>query len=375
VKIFFSYAIPVCLTLLMITLPTSMLIYTILCMMLIMIIYPSSILSRNMNTDYRILTLQVIYFFSVYFIANRFSIRIKTPTILHQQKTYFLLIISVVLITPFVIIFSPHLTLSNLLLSNIYESRSVETQLSNPYTSYIYAPLSNVILPLLLLYGLLNREYPKALMALAMLLFMFLVGGHKSVFFGILFLLMFSFGSYYKKLKYFLSGLIVFFVISLISYLTTKNLFLTSLINRRIFFLPAILDVGYFDFFDENPLFWSDSIFRHFIEYPLNLPAKNLVAEHVINDVKTNANNGIISDGFMNLGVAGALMNIIMVSVVFGILNSLKINHRFFGMIFLLFFTFYSSYFFTSMITQGGLLLLIISYFFLKDTEYSLDSK
>src|SRR5690606_12286613 len=142
-------------------------------------------------------------------------------------------------------------------------------------------------------------------------------------------------------------------------------------INRRVFFLPAILDVGYFSFFDSAPLYWSESIFKHFLTYPYDLPSKNLVSEYVTNDVASNANNGIISDGFMNLGFVGALLNIFFVSIVYGIINSLNIHHRFFGLIFLLFFTFYSSFFFTSMLTQGGFLLLIISYFFLKDTANS----
>lgn len=369
VKVVLTYVVPLLFTLLLAVAPTTRLMYVILVFQLVILVYPASILSRQINADYRIFMLHATYFLVMYLISNGFRIRLRLPSIASHQRSTFLLVLAVALFIPFLVIFGPYVDVSNFLLRNIYEARAVEAALANTYTAYLYAPLSNVVLPLLLLLSLLRREYIKAMLALAMLLFMFLVGGHKSVFFGIFLLIYFSIGSYYRKVSLFLFGLGVYFVVSMAAWYWYDDIFLTSLINRRVLFLPAILDVGYFDFFDGRPLFWSESIFKHFLEFPYDLPSKNLVSEHVTGDVTSNANNGIISDGFVNLGVPGALLNIVFVSIVFSIINTLNIHHRFFGIIFLLFFTFYSSFFFTSMLTQGGLLLLIIAYLFLKDTQ------
>jgi hypothetical protein len=366
-----SYLIPFFLTVVLAVLPNSTFIYTIQYFVLIVIIYPASILLTQLNTDVRIIILNTVYFFAIYFVGNFFPLRFRTAILRENQKVLLLFFLSIALIAPFVVIFGSHLDLGNLLLSNIYESRELETELSNMYTGYFYTPLSNIIIPLLLLLAILHKHFFKAILAFGMLMFMFLVGGHKLVFFGTFAIVLFYYGSYYQKILVFLGGTIALMFLSIISYHVWNDFLLTAIVPRRIFFLPALLEVGYFDFFGDNAIYWSDSVLRGITEYPYTISTRNLVGRHVLTNVATNANNGIVSDGFMNFGVAGSLLNIFFVSVIYGILNTLNISQRFFGLIFLLFFTFYSSYFFTSMLTHGGILLLVVAYFFLKDTRTS----
>ena len=234
---------------------------------------------------------------------------------------------------------------------------------------YVYSSLTNVILPILLLISFLHKEYFKAIAAFVMLIFMFLVGGHKSVFFATFLMMYFYWGSYTQKLKYFFLGVLFFLSLAVIVYYQTNNLFMFSLFTRRIFFLPAVLDIGYFDFFENRQIYWSESILRSYLQYPLGLAPRNLIGQHVLLDETINANSGIISDGFMNLGIIGVLLNLTLVSMIYAILNALHISHRFFGLIFLLFFTFLSTYFFTTMITHGGLLLIVLAYLFLRNSD------
>lgn len=366
-----SYFIPFFLTAILVVLPNSQFIYTIQCFVLIVIIYPASILLTYLNTDIRIIILNTVYFFAIYIIGNLFSLKFRTAILKENQKVLLLLLLSIILIIPFVVIFGPHLNLQNLLLNKIYEARDIETELSNTYTGYFYTPLSNIIIPLLLLMAILHKQYGKAIFAFGMLMFMFLVGGHKLVFFGAFLIMLFYYGNYYQKVLIFLAGSIVLVIISIVTYYAPHDLIMTSIVPRRVFFLPALLEVGYFDFFDGEPIFWSDSVLRGITEYPFEISTRNLIGRHALSNVVTNANNGIISDGFMNFGVTGSLINILFVSLIYGILNTLNISQRFFGLIFLLFFTFYSSYFFTSMLTHGGILLIVVAYIFLKDTRTS----
>ncbi len=205
-----------------------------------------------------------------------------------------------------------------------------------------------------------------------MLLFMFLVGGHKSVFLGTILLIFFFYGSYKTKMKFFYLGISIVLLAAIALFSISKNLFLISHITDRVFFLPTLLDIGYFKYFDGHPIFWSDSILRSFIKYPFDLEPPYAIGLYVMGNSITHANTGIIGDGFMNLGVIGALVNILLVGVAFAILDSLNINHRFFGISFLVVTIFSSSYFFTAMITHGVLLLLISAYYFLKDTNVSI---
>jgi len=366
-----SYFIPFFLTFILFVLPNSQFIYTIQFFILVVIVYPASILLTYLNTDIRIIILNTVYFFAIYVVGNFFSLKFRTPILKESQKVFLLFLISIILIIPFVVIFGPHLNLQNLLLNYIYESREVETELSNTYTGYLYTPLSNIIIPLLLLLAILHRQYGKAVFAFGMLMFMFLVGGHKLVFFGAFAITLFYFGTYYQKILIFLVGSIGLVLISIVTFYVAHDFVMTSIVPRRIFFLPALLEVAYFDFFDGEPIFWSDSVLRGIFKYPFEISTRNLIGKHALSNVDTNANNGIISDGFMNFGVIGSLINILFVGLIYGIFNTLNISQRFFGLIFLLFFTFYSSYFFTSMLTHGGILLIVVAYIFLKDSKTS----
>lgn len=370
-----GYLIPIGLTLFLVILPVTELIYCVLCLLVVLVIYPTSILWSHLNSDPRIILLYVLYFLIVFLASISFKVRLALPQIKERQKTLFFVVLSVLLITPFVFIYAPHINFQNFALTSevIYESRDLETSLSNPYTGYVYSQLSNVILPLLLLLATLHKEYLKAVAAFAMLIFMFLVGGHKSVFFGAFLVAYFFIGTYLTKVKIFFFGLLLFLLASIVVHHFTNDFFLVSLFARRIFFLPAILEIGYFDFFDKVPIYWSDSILSNFVAYPFDLSTRNLIGRHVLGNVITNANNGIVSDGFMNFGIVGSLINILLVSFVYAILNSLNLSHRFFGLIFLLFFTFMSSYFFTSMVTHGGLLLLILAYISLRNSHQLYD--
>ena len=141
---------------------------------------------------------------------------------------------------------------------------------------------------------------------------------------------------------------------------------IASLIIRRVFFLPSLLDVYYFDFFQDNPIYYSHSFFTSIFNYPYFQSPKSLISINYFNDFNMNANNGLISDGYMNLGVVGILLNLILFSCIMTFIKSLNISMKFYGIVFLFIFSVLSSPLSTIMVTHGGFILLIILNFTIK---------
>ena len=150
------------------------------------------------------------------------------------------------------------------------------------------------------------------------------------------------------------------------------NYFLSSLISRRVFFIPALLDTYYFEFFNSKPLYWSGSFLRSLFDYPYNLKPPYLIGSEYFGRADMSANNGIISDGYANLGWIGIIINILLISFIFSFFNSLKINHKFYGIFIAFFFSIVSSYLPTVLLTHGGILLMIVAQLFLRNTEVNL---
>jgi hypothetical protein len=58
--------------------------------------------------------------------------------------------------------------------------------------------------------------------------------------------------------------------------------------------------------------------------YPYDRPIGFIIGQNYINAAEMNANNGIIGDGYMNLGYLGVGLNIAIVTAIFLFFNSIK---------------------------------------------------
>ncbi len=373
INFFFLYALGVGFILFILLVPTSDFTYAILNCMLILLLFPAIIVSNHMESDWRILFSHSLYFLSVYFFCTFIPIRIRMPNILEGQRLTILFIIAALAIIPFVIIFAPHINFNNFLLIDIYSTREIEETVSNTYTRYVYSWLAKIIIPVVLIYSLIKKDYLKSWMAVAALLFLFLAGGHKGVFLGVFVVIAFRKGDYKQKVKFLLLGMVGLTLLSLLLFYTIGDFSIPNIIHRRVFFIPAILDVEYFNYFQGKPLFWGHSFLGSIVHYPYSMPPQNIIGEIVFQSKDVFANNGIISDGFINLGMAGVVLNVLIISICFSFLSSLRMSTQFFGVIFLFFYSLVSSYLPVVLITHGGLLLLFIGQFFLKDTSLQND--
>jgi len=172
--------------------------------------------------------------------------------------------------------------------------------------------------------------------------------------------------SYRYQVRLVLIAFVLMIIASKVITLTTNEIMPESIVVRRTFFLPAIIINDYFDFFKDNHIYLSHSILKSFIEYPYELQPEQIISVEYFNSTTGHCNSGFISDGFMNFGYTGVILNIIGLLAVFKIMEVIKISHLYAGIIFIIIYTFISSYFLTSLLTHGVILFIILAFFILR---------
>jgi hypothetical protein len=344
--------------------------YSISVLILIFFVFPSAILFNYINgVDYRIFLSHNLFFLFIFFIGK---IRLKFffKKIEIKQSVKLLTFIVVVGIVPFIILYSPHLNLKNLLLSEIYVTRALMAEnISNIYTDYTYSWFNKFIIPCLLVFALYLKNRTTIIICTFSLIFLYLCGAHKAVFIGLIFTFLLYRYDYLKKINYLIKVVIVIALFSIVTSVFFNNDFLMNISIRRAVLLPGLLDVLYFDFFENDYMYWSESLNGLFREYPFDYEHSYIIGKRYFNDITWGANNGIVSDGFMNLGMIGVFINILFVSIYVSVLNQLDISPKFFGLFFLFIILVLSASLTTIMVTHGGVILMLLSFFVMKNTN------
>ena len=308
------------------------------------------------------------FFFALYVLSKVHIAFSKVPVINKTQALYLLLGITTIGIIPYLMVYGPHLNLKNLLLLDVYETRRSMSKLSNPYFGYTYSVFTKILIPLIIVFSLELKKKLWVIVGVLYLILFYLFGAHKTVYVGLFVVLVFYRLSFAQSVKYMVKYsnilIVLFTAFALIGY---DYPWILSF--RRIHFLPSLLDICYVDYFEGNYLYWSESILKRFIEYPYDVRAANLIGEVYFNRPDMSANNGLISDGYMNFGTLGVIFNILLIAFYFMVLNSLKIPARYFGLFVLTIFSFVSSSTFTVFLTHGAIALIIVSIFLLNDKK------
>jgi hypothetical protein len=218
----------------------------------------------------------------------------------------------------------------------------------------------------LLLFGVIYRKFLPATLALAALIYIFLVNPHKTYLIGLLPLFYFAFFKEYEKkgtifLVLFIGGVIITKFIS-----AHYSIMPESMLVRRSLFTQAFLTNAHFEFFDGNPLMLSHSFLGKWISYPYHLPPPFLIGEYYFSSPVMSCNTGFIGDGYMNFGYWGIGLFMLIAAGVFHIIDCLKLHPSYYGLTFLVIFQMQNSPLFTQFITHGLLMLLLIMVFILR---------
>ena len=195
--------------------------------------------------------------------------------------------------------------------------------------SYIISYCSIVLMPTLLTYSLLKKNYFLSILFVIIAIIFFGLTSMKS-FFLYPFMILSIYFFFSKKndlnvIPFYLSILLIFF---LSIYLIFDNILFAGLINRRVFFVPPFLTFVYYDFFSSNPfIYWSSNKFiSNFISYPYDYDYPNLIGRFLGND-KSHANNSFISTGYMHAGILGIILYSFLFSIILKLIDSISENN------------------------------------------------
>ena len=323
--------------------------------------------------DQRLIPYLTLFFLLTLWLVSRWQKEFifRIYPIPERYKILILLLLVCFLLIPFAVDFGFKLNWRVLSLQEIYEVRDQFKETLNIWTAYTYSPVGKVLIPVLLIYSLSKKRYAVVAFALIAFFYIYMIGAHKMLFFGLfLMLALYPLKNYHLQVTGFLGLFLALLLIGYCIYICFDSTYLESTLSRRFLFTPALLNYYYFDFFENNHLFLSHSVLSHFFEYPYDLEPAYKIGEVYRNDPDQSCNNGFLSTGYMNFGIAGALVNIIFLALVFKLIDDMRVHPNFTGIFFIMFYILFSRSLTTSLLTQGFFLLIVISYFFLMDTRH-----
>ena len=295
------------------------------------------------------------------------KINFKSYLLKPEFETKTMIAIVIIMLIPFVLTYGTHLNFKVLLFQDIYKVRRYVTAHTNVLTTYFYSWLTNAAIPFLVVYGYVNKNKKIIVFGIFSMLYLYILAAHKSIFFSLLLLLFLNLFKGYEK-KIFVLYLIIAMVLlfGIIMFDFKDNIMISSMFLRRVFFLPSLLNHYYFEFFNNNFLYLSHSIFKHFMDYPYTMVPSHVIGDVYFHNPDMGANNGLISDGYMNFGYIGIFINIFIFGFIMKFLESININELLFPLLYYFIFALNSSAMLTVLLTHGLILFLIMVLFFNK---------
>ncbi len=344
-------------------------IYSIFVLLVILFYIPISILYSFMDSIGDPIY-SVTFFLTIYTLIAPKKINIKTICLSAQNKFLILFGMALILVIPIFLNFGWNINLKTLFFNEIYETRALFSKNLSTIQDYFYSWEVKIIIPILLIFLLIHQKYLLALLTFSILLYLYMISGNKSVYASTIVVLFFYFfgQDFSTKTRYFLQ--LLFFgliLIPLVDIYYIKNVFFSGIFVMRVFFFPSLLTYCYFDYFSNFSLYLSEhSFFNVFFQSPLEMKSALLISKVYFNTNDMYANNGIISDGYMNMGYIGVLMFSVVFSSIFLFFNSIRIDPRYYGIFFISIFFLLSIPFFTVLISGGLWLLIILSFFIMQ---------
>lgn len=208
-------------------------------------------------------------------------------------------------------IFSVGLSNFNLDLDAVYEFREdANIAIYTGALGYVVVWASAVCGPFVLMLALRRRRYVVAVGIVLLHIFWFGMTSHKSLlFYPLLVVFLYILFRYSRALSLVPIGMSLIVMISLINYYATESLFLSGMLVRRVFFVPAHLTFSYFEFFADNSfVWWSNSFLSWLIQYPYGESVATVIGHHVASDSSLWANNSFFSTGYMHAGLIGVVI-------------------------------------------------------------------
>lgn len=329
-------------------------------MYFIFFLAPSSILAIYDERAIEPFFIIFISFFMFLFLIG-FMPAVRIAKVSSEKGDFFIFLASLALFLVVVKNYGVQVNLDVFLFDDIYSTRYKAAEMHTPLAKYSYFWLAKFFGPLLILIGLDRKKMRYAAFGVAVMSYLFMITAIKSVLLTML--VVFAFyvisklrGRYLVNVAIgFFVGVFVFFAANFFMGVST----LESMFVRRMMFLPSLLNVFYFDFFSNDNLYYSASFLSFLGGYEYELLPPNLIGMEYFDDAHVMANNGIFSDGVINLGYAGVFLNVLVASYVLKVIYSSGVPRGYYGLIFLFFYSIQGTAMSTVFVTHGAVFMII----------------
>jgi hypothetical protein len=314
------------------------------------------------------------FFVSTFLITPIIKFKIPTVSIPSKYKSTILISIAILLLLPIIYRFRFHIHLKTLMLSDIYTTREIFSQHLNGYLAYFYNFEAKTIIPIALVFFMIKKKPFLIGLFIFILLYLFVISGNKLVYFTPMIVVFFYYvgKDYTSKLTYFFMVMLILFALFPIidGFIGGEKPVMSGTFINRFFFIPALLTNFYFDFFNGHPFYFAEShIFNQLVHSPYDRPIGFLITKVYWGASDAYANNGIVSDGYMNLGYYGVVLFSVLFALLFSLFSSFNLNKGYFGIFFSYIYIILSAPFLTCLITGGIALFVILALTILRKEE------
>lgn len=347
---------------------------------------PSLLLHCFMPEDYGYIILHTVYWLiaiSAVNIISKITIR-STPKNKKQHKIPINRLYVIICIELAVVFLVMARTGIHTNVDSVYDLRENYTLSKVPILiSYLFAA-TKVVNPVIYLYISKSEKRIWPLVAILIQIAAFLCDGSKSTLLSLAIVIIINILMTKRNYNYLkdtnfknkiISAIATVNLLGLTEYITTKTTIIYNYFIRRLFFLPALLHMKYYDFFSKNEFdYYRQSIMGKIgLESDYVTPIQNIIGKTYFDMPNMFANNGLFSDAFANLGVIGVIIMPILLVLALRLLDYSSNNIKPIYITTILIsvsYIFMSSSFFTVLLTHGFILLcIILKYMMPKDSD------
>ena len=338
---------------------------------LVFLTIPSLVFYEFMPNTPIAISLFMLLFHALYYYSTKLEISYPLPDLTIKEDRKLMILFSIILLSviPFLIDYGFIINTKAFITSEVYNIREIGSAKLTMLTGYLYGWIVRILIPVAFIISLTKKKYLFALLFLIIQIYLYSLLAQKLVFVTLFIALLMFIKSYYRQVTWVLFSVIGVIVLSKLISILTGNIIVESIIVRRTFFIPTIITSNYLEFFNDNYVYWSNSVLKMFGQYPYDVSPNLLIGTEYYDGVIKSANTGFLGDGFMNFGYLGMLFNVVSVVIVFKLFSLMKISSDYSGVFIIIIYTLVNGYFFTSLLTHGIIILLLTSFFVLRNTS------
>lgn len=253
----------------------------------------------------------------------------------------------------------------------VYETREMirhDSMLNTAIVRYTSLWSANFFLPCAIILSTYRKKYLRLAMAISLQLFLYFIFFHKVfLFIPVFCILVYLFVNKFSNYCWLLFGCILLTMSLYIAY-TFEMKELPAMFLRRTFFVPAIANYSYFDFFVDQPMEMFRSIFpfRLFFESPFEEQFQVVIGTALSGGEYSMMNNNFFATGYVHFRELGTIGFALIVGVIIGLFDAV-VNKSFnknlsISLVALSFYTLFTS---TDLLTGFWSHGILIAFFFI----------